>query len=94
MQRKTYSAEFKAQVALAAVKGQKTIAELASEYGVHPTQITQWKSELLKGLPEVFKDKRARDAVSEEKLKERLYWQIGQLKVELDWLKKKTGFLD
>jgi len=94
MQRKRYSDEFKGQIALEAAKGLRTIAEIASEHGLHPNQISQWKKELLEGLPAIFHDKRKREHADEEKLKERLYGQIGQLKVELDWLKKKTGFID
>ena len=91
MQRKKYSPEFKAKVALEAAKGQRTIAEIASECGAHPNQVTQWKKDLLDGLPTIFRDGRKRDSHDEEKLRERLYGQIGQLTVEVDWLKKKTG---
>ena len=90
-QRKQYSAEFKARVALEALKGLKTVNELASAYGVHPTQIAHWKHRLQKELPDIFsvrRDKRERD---QETFQAQLYQQIGQLKVELDWLKKKAG---
>jgi transposase-like protein len=90
-QRKQYSAEFKARVALEALKGLKTVNELASTYGVHPTQIAHWKHHLQKELPDIFsvrRDKRERD---QEAFQAQLYQQIGQLKVELDWLKKKAG---
>jgi transposase-like protein len=90
-QRKRYSAEFKARVALEALKGHKTVNELASTYGVHPTQITHWKHQLQKEVPHIFsvgRDKRTQD---HEALQAQLYQQIGQLKVELDWLKKKVG---
>ena len=90
MQRKRHSAEMKAKVALEAVKGQKTVNEIASEYGVHPTQIAQWKKQLLEALPQIFSSRRAKGAQAEEELKATLYQQIGQLKVELDWLKKKV----
>ena len=90
-QRRRFSAEFKARVAREALKEHKTIAELASEYEVHPNQITQWKKQLLEALPEVFSRRRESDRKAEEALKDRLYRQIGQLQVELDWLKKKVG---
>jgi transposase-like protein len=86
--RRRFSAEFKAKVALEAVRGQKTVAELAGEHEVHANQITQWKKQLLESLPEVFGRRREQDAVQQEELTNRLYQQIGQLKVELDWLKK------
>lgn len=91
MQRKKYGADFKAKVALEAVKGLRTTAELASEYGVHPTQIGAWKNEMLDKLPQLFDGKKSDKAAEEAVLRERLYSQIGQLKVELDWLKKKSG---
>ena len=77
---------------LAAVRGDQTMAELASKYQVHPTQITQWKKQLLEALPEVFSHRRQRDQQAQDELTAQLYQQIGQLKVELDWLKKKSGF--
>jgi transposase-like protein len=90
-QRKRCSAEFKARVALEAIKGHKTLNELASTYGVHPSQITHWKHQLEQEVPHIFsagRDKRAQD---HEVLQAQLYQQIGPLKVELDWLKKKVG---
>ena len=92
-QRKIYSADFKAKVALAAIKGQQTINEIASTYSVHPNQVAQWKKQALSAIPDSFSQHRARDARSDEELKSQLYQQIGQLKVELDWLKKKAGLL-
>ena len=92
--RRNHSAAFKAKVALAVIKGDKTIAELASEYEVHPNQITQWKKKLLESIPDVFSRSRQRDRQKQDELMEYLYQQIGQLKVELDWLKKKSGFDD
>jgi transposase-like protein len=89
--RRNYSAAFKAKVALEAVKGDKTIAELASQYEVHPTQIIQWKKQLLESLPDVFNNSPQKDRQKQDELTEHLYQQIGQLKVELDWLKKKSG---
>ncbi len=90
-QRKSYSAEFKARVAIAAIKGQETINEIASRYDVHPNLVSLWKKQAQEELPGVFADRRARDARDEEELRNRLYQQIGQLKVELDWMKKKVG---
>ena len=89
--RRNHSAQFKAKVALAAAKGDKTIAELASQYEVHPTQIAQWKKQLLESVPDVFSNSRQKDRGRQDELTEHLYQQIGQLKVELDWLKKKSG---
>jgi transposase-like protein len=88
--RKRYSAAFKAKVALEAVKKEKTTAQLASEYGVHPNQIANWRKQLLKELPAIFSDKRKKKDQDTEALQSELYKQIGQLKVELDWLKKKS----
>jgi len=92
-QRKIYSADFKAKVALAAIKGQQTINEIASTYSVHPNQVAQWKKQALSAIPDSFSAHRAREARSDEELRSQLYQQIGQLKVELDWLKKKAGLL-
>ena len=90
-QRKQYSAEFKARVALEALKGLKTVNELASTYGVHPTQIAHWKHRLQKEMPEIFSARRAKQEHEHEAFQAQLYQQIGQLKVELDWVKKKAG---
>ena len=92
-QRNHYSADFKAKVALEAIKGQYTVNEIASRFSVHPNLVTQWKKQALAQLPDLFSDRRSRSARDEHQLKERLYQQIGQLKVELDWLKKKVGLL-
>ena len=90
-QRKQYSAEFKARVALEALKGLKTVNEFASTYGVHPTQIAHWKHRLQKEMPEIFSARRAKHEHDQEAFQAQLYQQIGQLKVELDWVKKKAG---
>ena len=90
VQRKRYSAELKARVALEAIKGQKTANEIAAEYGVHPTQIAQWKKQALDGLPELFSPGREKQEKSDEALIASLYQQIGQLKVQVDWLEKKS----
>ena len=89
-QRKTYSAELKAKIAIEAIKGQRTINKIASRYSVHPHQVTTWKKLALDSLPELFSTRRATAAQAEAALKAQLYQQIGQLKVELDWLKKKS----
>jgi transposase-like protein len=91
MQRKKHSAEFKAKVALEALKGLKTINEIASEVQVHPTQINLWKKQLAEEIPTIFANSRGQKQKSEEDLTASLYQQIGQLKVELDWVKKKSG---
>jgi transposase len=85
------TSEFKAKVALAAIRGDQTVTELASLYKVHPNQITTWKRLAQEQLVTAFDSKRAKSLKADEKLKEELYCQIGQLKVELDWLKKKSG---
>ena len=88
--RKQYSAEFNARVALAALKNEESIAELAAKFGVHPTMISNWKRELIEGAGELFdkgqKTKKQHDATVDE-----LYRQIGQLKVENDFLSRKLG---
>ena len=90
--RKRHSAQFKARVALEAVKGLKTSAELAREYQVHPTQISQWKRRLLEELPEVFQNGKPPQIASQE-LTAPLYEEIGRLKMELDWVKKSAAKL-
>jgi transposase-like protein len=84
---------FKAKVALEALKEEQTVAELASQYQVHAGQIRAWKAEALQGLEALFADKRRRQDKdkSQEQETQELYRQIGQMKVELDWLKKKVG---
>jgi len=81
----------KAAAALAAIKGQQTINEIASAYEVHPNQVTQWKKQVLEGAVTLFGSRSVQQTEEEETLKARLYQEIGQLKVELDWLKKKVG---
>lgn len=91
--RRRHSAAFKAKVALEAMKGEKTMSQLSGEYGVHPNQIGQWKKKALSGLPDIFSSRRKKKSQENEVLKSELYRQIGQLKVELDWLKKKSVLL-
>ena len=86
--RKNHSAGFKAKVALEAIKGDKTLAELAAVFEVHPNQITQWKKRALSELPGLFSRKRGCKKKEQDDLTDHLYEEIGRLKVELDWLKK------
>jgi transposase-like protein len=88
MQRRQHSGEFKAKVVLEALRGERTIHEIAADCGVHPLQITQWKKVALEALPQLLSSRRRTKPKEEEALKAALYQQIGQLKVELDWLKK------
>lgn len=90
--RKRHSAELKAKVALEAIKGQETASQLSGKYGVHPVQISQWKRHLLDHVAEVFAPG-SRTACADEKLQADLYEQIGRLKMELEWLKKKASRL-
>ncbi len=89
--RKSHSAAFKAQVALAAVRGDRTINELAAMHGVHPTMIHAWKKQLLDNAEEVFQSGVKTSSAEHEALQAQLYEQIGRLKTELDWLKKKAA---
>jgi putative transposase len=85
---KRHSAQFKFRVALEAVKGTKTLAELASQYGLHPSQISEWKAQLLRDGPSVFSTQTARQQREQEAFQGEHYEQIGRLKMELEWLKK------
>jgi putative transposase len=86
--RKTYDAAFKAKVAFEAAKGEKTIAQIASEFSVHPNQIRLWRKHLMEQLPELFSSRRPQQEKAREEPEAEFYQQIGQLKMELEWLKK------
>ena len=90
--RRKFSREFKAGVALEAVRGDSTINQIASEYKIHPNQVSKWKAQLLENLPDIFAvgQQKSSQNAQFEKERDELYRQIGQLKVEMDWLKKKT----
>ena len=90
--RRNHNAPFKVKVALAAIKGDKTITELTNELRVHPTQIAQWTKQLTDSLPDIFSPRRKKERQNQAELTTQLYQQIGQLKVELDWLKKTSGY--
>ena len=89
--RKTHTATFKAQVALAAVKGDRTVNELAGQFGVHPTLIHGWKKHLLSGAEAIFANGAKAESVDAESQKAELFEQIGRLEMEREWLKKKVG---
>ena len=88
--RKRYSAEFKAKVALDALKEQKTLSELANQYQIHSVQISNWKKQLLDGSALIFKNSTNNNQKKQQNLEAHLYQEIGRLKIELDWLKKKS----
>jgi transposase-like protein len=94
MTRKKFTSEFKSKVAIEALKGHKTVNELAVEFDVHPRQINAWKKHLIEISKSAFSGKQEKDSRAHEEERTKLYAQIGQQKVELDWLKKKTGHLD
>ena len=89
--RRRFSAEYKFRVALEAAKGQATISELANKYGLHPNQISQWKRQLLESGADVFSRNGDKAAQAESTEQAELYAQIGRLKMELEWLKKKAA---
>jgi len=90
--RKNYSPEFKAKVAIEAIKGEKTISQIASEFGVHPILVTKWKKQFLENSHKVFSQNANKEKELQKTIDE-LYKQIGQLKVERDFLSRKLGLL-
>ena len=90
--RKSFSKEFKAKVAFEALKGERTMAELSNNFGVHATQIAKWKKELADGIPSLFAGKGDPEEKSKDKLIEELYKRIGQIEMENNWFKKKLPF--
>lgn len=90
-QRRKHTGQFKARVAVEAIKGHMTVNEISAEYGVHASQIHQWKKEALERLPEVLDDGRRSRQQTHEAVESRLYQQIGQLTMEVEYLKKKLG---
>jgi transposase len=89
--RTVHTAELKAKVGLEAVRGVKTINEIAQEFGVHPVQVGQWKREIQAQAKTLFEGKRGPKPIEASSAPDRLYGEIGRLKMELDWLKKKSG---
>ena len=92
MARKKYSAEFKTKVAVAAIKGEETTNQIASRFGIHPGQVRQWKRQMLDNAPLVFERSRKKDK-EQQVLLDKLYKEIGQLKVERDFLARKSGLI-
>jgi transposase-like protein len=92
--RKRYSPKFKARVAMEAIRGEKTLSQLGSQFRVHPMQIAKWRKAALDQLPELFVDGRTRKGRNDDADQDALYEEIGRLKMELDWLKKKAGLFE
>ncbi len=91
--RRKHTPEFKAQVVLELLKETKTVGEIGSQFGVHPTLAGKWRTTAIEGLRGIFSQRQVNDLAQRDKLIDELYKQIGQLKVELDWLKKKMGLI-
>ena len=91
--RRVFGGAFRAKVALAAAKGDKTLAQLAEQFEVHPNQVSAWRKELVERAAELFEDGRLRKRDDTTASQEELYEQIGRLKMEVDWLKKKSAQL-
>jgi transposase len=91
VKRKSYTGSFKAKVGLEAIRGGRTVNEIGQAYGVHPAQVRQWKQEIVGGAEGLFGKARGPQPAESGASDERLYAEIGRLKVELDWLKKKSG---
>lgn len=89
--RNTYNAEFKAKVGLEAIHGVKTVNEIGQAYGVHPVQVSQWKKAILEQAGTLFEGKRSPKPVADKDAQDRLYGEIGRLKMELDWVKESPG---
>ncbi len=94
MKRNSFTSKFKAKVAIEALKGHRTVNQIAAEFEVHPTQVNTWKKLLLEESGDIFSKGRKKQEENFEEERDKLYSQIGRLKVEVDWLKKKTGHLD
>ena len=92
MARKKYSAEFKTKVAVAAIKREETTNQIASRFGIHPAQVRQWKKQMLENAPLVFEKSRKKEK-DQQALLDKLYKEIGQLKVERDFLARKSGLI-
>lgn len=92
--RRQHSAAFKARVALESLKEEKTITQLSSDFGVHPTQINKWKQQLKEGISDIFTDGRHKRDADQDQLIEQLYQQVGKKEIEIDWLKKKIALFD
>jgi transposase len=89
--RRVFDAAYRAKVALAAAKGDQSLSQLSARFGVHPTQIANWRKELLDRAAEIFADRRGAASVQPEVDPQPLYAEIGRLRMELDWLKKKAA---
>ncbi len=89
--RKVHSGEFKARVALEMLKGRRTANEVASTFGIHPVQAAQWKKQAIESLPSAMADRRHRENQQAEVEKRELYEEIGRLRMQLEWVKKKSG---
>jgi transposase len=94
MKRQAFTAKFKSKVAIEALKGHQTVNQIAAEFDVHPSQVNAWKKLLIEESSDIFSKGKKHQADNAEAEKDNLYNQIGRLKVEVDWLKKKTGHLD
>lgn len=91
--RRQFSPDFKAKAAVEALKGQRTLNEIAGDLEIHPIQLSAWKRAAVEGLPIVFSNGKSKASAENEALVAALYQEIGQLKMELDWVKKKSGLL-